>query len=438
MLFAPHRRRKENMNKSRRIFRRKEAIKRKRLEKMADSQREYTYDKVFTFQHFVISFKKCLKGVTWKTSVQNYISCAVERLYEAFQRMAKHDLPSLISDREIEIRERGKKRIIFPIHIKDRVIQKVLCDFALIPILTKHLIYDNGASLAGKGVSFSRKRMTHHLTNAVKEFGTDFYTLSFDFKNYFNSVPHKTCRKILERYICDKEIIEITMQIIKAHHRKMISKIKNKELKKRELNKLDNDELCGICLGSQVSQIMALIIVNDIDHYIKDKMRCKYYVRYMDDGIVLLKTKEEAHKLFDGMKVISNELGLEFNEKKTHIIKISKGFTFLKVRYFVTNDGKIVRKLTRKGIVRMRRKLKKYKKKIDNNEMTLDNVYDSIQSWLEHSRIAKSYKTKRKMLKLYDKLYDGYKITRKWKRKHGGKNVLQADRWAKYRWSCVS
>ena len=303
------------------------------------------------------------------------------------------------------------------------------------------MIYDNGASLEGKGVLFTRNRIYHHLRNAIKEFGTDFYVLSFDFKNFFNSVPHRTCREMLTRYIYDQEIIDITMDMIKSHHKVKIMKIADKAERQMMLKKLENDELCGICLGSQVSQIMALVIVNDIDHYIKDVKKCKYYCRYMDDGNIFLKTKEELQELFEGMKEISDRLGLQFNETKTHITKISKGFTFLKIKYSVTNTGKIVRILTRKGTVRMRRKLKKFKPKVDSGELTLDNVYDSMQSWLAHSEIANSYITVKNMIKPYNALYGGYRITKKWKKYiNGGKNgeLLQVDKWADYRWGRVT
>ena len=351
------------MNKKLRIKKKKEIIKNRKLEKLKSQQNEYTFDKVFTLQHFVKVYPKCLLGVRWKASVQRYITNSVSKLYNDFLLTKERKLPKPVSDKEVTIYERGKPRTITPIHVKDRVTQKVLCDFALVPILSKKLIYDNGASLKGKGVMFSRNRALKHLYSAVREYGTDFYVLSFDFKNFFDSVPHKTCREILERYIYDKEIIDITMDVIKSPHRTRINKIKDKNEKIRMIKMLDNDELYGICLGSQVSQIMALIIANDIDHYIKDVKKCRYYVRYMDDGIVFLKTKNELIQLHKELKNICDRLGLRLNDNKTHITKIRKGFTFLKVRYCVTDNGKIVKKLTRKGIVRMRRKLKKFKRK---------------------------------------------------------------------------
>lgn len=429
------------MRKQLRIKKKNERRNRDTRIKMKIEQADYTYDKVFTFKHFIDVLPKCFKGVGWKSSVQNYMINSILKPFNDFVNMKNRELPKPVSDKDIVIYERGKARIITPIHVKDRVIQKVLCDYALVPILSKKLIYDNGASLEGKGVLFTRNRMHHHLQNAIKEFGTDFYVLSFDFKNFFNSVPHRTCRELLGRYIYDKEIIDITMEMIKSHHKVKIMKLKDKNEKQNMLKKLENDELCGICLGSQVSQIMALVIANDIDHYIKDVKKCKYYCRYMDDGNILLKTKEELKELFKGMKEISDRLGLQFNKTKTHITKISKGFTFLKIKYSVTNTGKIVRILTRKGTVRMRRKLKKFKTKVESSELTLDSVYDSIQSWLAHSEIANSYRTVKSMIKLYNLLYGGYKITKKWKKQtSGGKNseLLQIDKWADYRWGRVA
>jgi hypothetical protein len=75
--------------------------------------------------------------------------------------------------------------------------------------------------------------------------------------------------------------------------------------------------------------------------------------------------------------------------------------------------------------------------------MTLDDVYNSMQSWLDHAKIANSYTTVKNMLKLYDDLFDGYKITDKYfdklksKCKEGNKNeVLQNNKWAAFRWDC--
>jgi len=403
----------------------------RKAEKRIKESELYSYDNMCKFENFISSLSKCIKGVSWKRSVQNYYMNCLTNMFKAYSAMECRKLIKMISDKEIIIYERGKARTITPIHIRDRMIQKVVCDYALVPVIEKKLIFDNGASLKGKGVLFSRNRLLKHLRKAIKEFGTNFYVICFDFKSYFDSIPHKTCRMMLERYFQDNDIVTLVMEIIKAPYRAKIMRIEDCVIIEKELNKLENDELCGICLGSQVSQIMALVIANDLDHYIKDVKGIKYYDRYMDDGRIFVKTKEEADTLIKEMKVIVRKLGLTFGPKKTFITKSTKGFTFLKVRYYVSSNGKVVRKLSRKGIVRMRRKLKKYKKKVDNGLMTLDDVYASMQSWLAHAKVANSYITVKHMLELYNNLFDGYMI----KNKRETKRVLQANRRKEYSWS---
>lgn len=399
--------------------------------KLLEDFKNYSYDKMCSFANFVKSLPKCMDDVVWKRSVQCYYLNCISNMIGAYLNVKDRKLIKPISCREVVIYERGKKRIITPIHIYDRMVQKVLCDNALVPVFTRKLIYDNGASLKGKGVMFSRKRLLKHLRKAVKKFGADFYILSFDFKSYFDSIPHKTCRIMLREYFLDEDIVTLTMHIIKSPYRAKIMKIKDAKERAIQLKKLDNDELCGICLGSQVSQIMALVVANRIDHYIKDTKRFKFYDRYMDDGRVIAKTKEELEDLLKDMEKICDDLGLTLSPKKTFITKASKGFTFLKVRYYVTQTGKIVKKLTHAGIVRMRKKLKKFRRKVDAGLMTLDDVYASMQSWLAHAKVADSYKTVKSMLKLYDELFNGYRI----KNKKETKRVLQANKREKYNWS---
>lgn len=113
----------------------------------------------------------------------------------------------------------------------------------------------------------------------------------------------------------------------------------------------------------------------------------------------------------------------------------------MKIKYKIVGD-RLVKKLSRSSIVRMRRKLKKFRKLVDNGKMKLNDVYNSIQSWVAHSKRAMSYKTRNEMLELYDKLFDGYKMTKRYnylvENKIRGRNVpdevLQDDKWYEYRW----
>lgn len=395
-----------------------------------------SFDNVITIQHYTEALKACRRGVSWKGSVQDYIHTSIIQEIKTINSLKSGVLPPLRNTRKVKICERGKDRIIFPVAIGDRMTQRVLCDYSLIPVLAPTLIYDNGASLKGKGVDFTRKRIEKHLREALREFGPDFYALVFDFKSYFDSIPHETCLDVLKKNFSDKWIIGLTMGIIRSYHEPDIRKIEDEDERNAMMLRLKKNKLNGICLGSQISQVMALAVPNKFDHFIKCKKSVHHYIRYMDDGIVLSNDKEFLKALLVEAQEVAESLGLHFNLKKTHIVKMSKGFTFMKVRYRISKDGRIIKTLVHSGIVRERRKLKKLHRKILKGELTLDDAYNSMQSWLAHSKIAKSYHSVKSMLKLYDKLFGGYKLTKKYFKKEGNKSheLLQADRWQDYRW----
>lgn len=415
------------------IERNKKLKEERRAEKYKDND---NFGRVMTTQHFIDALTKCRKGVSWKGSVQIYTANAISQIYSSREELLKGKLPALTSIKRIVLYERGKRRVICPITISDRMIQRVLCDNALVPRLRDILIYDNGASMKDKGVDFTRKRLMHHIEGAIRDYGTEFYALTFDFKGFFDSIPHRTCLNVLSDTFIDTYIRSITMDIIKSYQKSMIQRIKDKASREEHMALLENNKLCGITLGSQVSQIMALVVPNKLDHYIKDEAGVKHYVRYMDDGVIFSDSKEYLHSLYAKMRAICDELGLTFNDKKTRIVKVSRGFVFMKIRYNVTKTGGIVRRLTKAGIIRMRRKIKKFRRLVDTGAMTMDDVFNSVQSWFAHARIAKSYHAQKNMTKLYNELFDGYKLTKKYQHVKGGKNgeLLQDDRWRDFRW----
>jgi len=114
-------------------------------------------------QNFIVALNKCNKGVLWKGSVQKYNRYAIQNMYTTIKSIRDGKLPELTNTNRIHLYERGKERIIVPITIEDRMVQRVLCDNAIVPASMSHLIYDNGASTKNKGIDFARKRMYRHL-----------------------------------------------------------------------------------------------------------------------------------------------------------------------------------------------------------------------------------------------------------------------------------
>ena len=113
----------------------------------------------------------------------------------------------------------------------------------------------------------------------------------------------------------------------------------------------------GISIGSVCSQMLAIFYLNDFDHLIKEKLGCKYYIRYIDDGIILMDNKEKLKKVFNVLKKEIKDYKLEFNSK-TKIYKSLEGFSFLGISYYVFNN-RIIKRISK-------RNKKKILKRINN------------------------------------------------------------------------
>ena len=170
-------------------------------------------------------------------------------------------------------------------------------------------------------------------------------------------------------------------------------------------------------IGPEDSQIFAIAFPNAIDHLIKDQWRQRYYNRYMDDSYIIFKTKEEAREYLQLLIAEYEKWGIVVNPRKTQIVKLSHGFTFLKTKYYLTETGKVIKKPDHKAIVRERRKLKKQKHLYDAGEMTLEQVSQSYMSWRGSMKSRNAYRSIHSMDKLFYALFG----TTPWKDKKSKK-----------------
>ena len=161
----------------------------------------------------------------------------------------------------------------------------------------------------------------------------------------------------------------------------------------------------GLGLGSQVSQVLAPAIPGAMDHFVKEVLGVKYYGRYMDDFYLIHHDKEFLKTCMDAIRAKCAEVGLTLSDRKTQIVKLTRGFTFLKVRTHVTQTGHIVRRIYPRSVTRQRRKLKKLRHLLNNGEMLPDDVYNSFQSWDSHAARFDTWRTRQSMRKLFAQLF---------------------------------
>ena len=366
-------------------FERKEARyhrrKARREEKRRARVEAHNFERVIDPQSLYKAARESRKAVYWKASVQRYWMNILRNVFQTHKDLeAGKDIRRGFI--EFDICERGKARHIRSVHFSERVVQKSLCNNALIPHLLPGLIHDNGASIKDKGIHFAIKRLKTHLRRHFRKHGREGYVLLVDFRKYFDNIRHEPMKDIFTKAFGeDERLVDLSMGFIYAFG--------------------DN----GLGLGSETSQISAVKYSSGNDHYAKEVLRCKYYGRYMDDSYFICESKEEARRILSAMLARYEALGITASPNKTAIVKLTRGFTFLKTHFSITETGRIVARPNRKSITRQRRKLKKFKKFHAAGKMSMHEIRNSYMSWRGYVGQINSRRSIRSMDQLYKKLF---------------------------------
>lgn len=342
-----------------------------------------------------MAYKAAKKGSSWKTQVQRFEWNCLSEI-----RMLQKELESntYVTSRYTEffVNERGKTRPITGLQMRDRVVRHSLNDNVLIPATVPHLIHDNGASLKGKGIDFTRKRLIAHLIRYYRKHGSnDGYILIMDYSKFYDNIQHKKAIQMFKNYIDDTFALDLTEQIFDTY-KVDVSYLTDAEFERcldvkfdSVKYRLSNYKKTGekymkksVSVGDQTSQITAVSFPTAIDKFVTVVCGYGLYARYMDDSYIIAETKEELLQLIEKIKNLSNQLGIFLNEKKTQIVKLSRTFTFLQNKYYLAENGHVVIRINSKSITRMRRKLKKLKSKVEAGKLELSKIEELFKSWI--------------------------------------------------------
>ena len=247
---------------------------------------------------------KCKEVITYELDLASNIIDTLKQLYAGVYKVGNY--------RQFRIYE-PKERIIQSLPFRDRIVQQWYVEEFIKPIFVPKFIKDTYACLENRGVHKAVKKLNKYMYEYNK-INRDFYVLKCDVSKFFYSINKQRLYEILNRYVKDKAFMKLTKDLI--YH--------------------DRNEV-GIPIGNYTSQYFANIYLNELDHFVKEKLKIKYYVRYMDDFVLLLEDRNQCRVILEEIKeFLDKNLGLKLN-KKTNYFRNSQGVNFCGYKIFKTH-----------------------------------------------------------------------------------------------------
>lgn len=367
------------------------------------------------------AYKASLNGTNdWKESPQRFIVDHLTYIFKLRDSLIDQTYENGPVD-EFELHERGRVRPISSLAVPDRIVRHALCDDILMPEIRKRIIYDNSASITGRGLAFARRRFETQLHRYYRKHGNKGWILLGDFSKFYDNIIHSIAKEQLLDLVGHDEYIDWLLSVIFSGFEIDVSYMTDEEysqcmeqlFNKLEYRKIPKEFLTGeklmkksVNIGDQLSQLIGIYYPNRIDTYVKYVRSQKYYERYQDDFEIISDSYEELEDILAGINNEAVKLGIHINAKKTRIVPLSKRFTFLQVRYWLREDGIIVRQINPERVTVMRRKLKKLARKVRSEDIPYSNVEGMFKGWMGEFHKIMSRKQRKSLIRLYEVLFN--------------------------------
>lgn len=275
-----------------------------------------------------------------------------------------------------------KERKIKALPYRDRIVHQWYVEEFIKPYIVPKFIDTSFACLSGKGTHKAAEKVQSYM-RIMQRNKKSFWVLKCDIEKFFYNINPYILFNLLKKYIADPDLLEFSKLLI--------------------FDSRDSEDTVGVPNGNYTSQFFANIYLNELDQFIKRKLHVKYYVRYMDDFILLLDTKENCVTV---KKIISDflaeHLHLRLNQKSRYY-PYKMGVNFCGYRIFTTH-----RLLRKSSKTKIKNQIKHWNHLYHNHTLNTAKTLLSLNSWLGHSSHCNSYHLQQKMLKKCDFLYHNY------------------------------
>lgn len=346
------------------------------------------YDKIYSFENLLSAFYLARRGNRYKSMAMDFdfnLEINLSKIsWELFNGKYR-PLPY----KYFIVRDPKTRNIAAP-HFRDRVVQHSLVS-AIEPIFDKKFIYDSYACRKGKGTHFGLKRLKKFLQAARTCFGkdADIYVLQCDIRKYFQSVSWDILLEIMGKTIACSQTMDLIQKIV-TNHSAFCGKAVRLEPDEASVSVTQRR---GLPIGNLTSQLFANIYLNELDHFVKETLRERWYGRYMDDFFIISGDKEELKKVKEKIGVFLKEsLGLDLHPQKVSIKNVKEGVAFVGYRIFY--DHILIRGST---LLRMQRKLKIRRRQCQSGKISQKKLNQTISSFKGHLKHANAWRLSKKM-----------------------------------------
>ncbi len=335
---------------------------------------------VVSFEALYDSMRKCKKGVMWKDSVASFCMNGIERSIAL-----SNDLLTGAYKAKPPVRftiTSPKPREIASIAFRDRVYQRSLNDLIVYPTMSKSFIYANFACQKDKGTDAARGKLEEYLRKYYRLYGHGGYVAQFDIHGYYPNMSHELTEALFQEKL-EPDAFEMVKTILRQQY--------------------DGD--VGYNPGSQLIQIAGISFLDKFDHYVKEQLHAKFYVRYMDDFLIISNDRQYLEQCQKQIIAYLNDLRFEVNEKKTTIYPLSDGVDFLGFQYRLTETGKLIKSVRPKNVKAERKKLRRLVAKSKKGDLPKEKVDESYAAWRNHASKGDSYQLLKRMDNYYKSLW---------------------------------
>lgn len=278
-----------------------------------------------------------------------------------------------------------KERIIDAPYHKDKIAQLAI-DKVLKTIYQPSFIRDSYACLDNKGTHRAVERVSQFMRKAFWQYGEDTFIIKLDIRKFFYSINREILKELLPKKIKCQDTLQLAYKIIDS---------------------ADLIDPLGLPLGNTLSQLFTNVYMDQFDQYCKRVLGIKYYVRYADDVIAIVRNKEEAETILADMTAfLKDVLDLDISVKKTKIFPLEQGVNAYGFKIFKTH--RLLRNDSKKKI---KRKAKRLRLTLLEGRITVEKVEQILNSWLGHAMHGNSYNFIQSLLKRNDYIYLDHKET---------------------------